>query len=113
MIKDDLIDFVNTLSNEDIGEIITALAPRLCVWEVHDGVSYLNDVEDATLNGACVQINPKHRYASPEKADELTRVQLYLTLTQQFHDDLWHCSRTEDGLVEIQFYVKEDKNEEI
>jgi hypothetical protein len=48
-----------------------------------------------------------------EKADEITRVQLYLTLTQQFHDDVWHCSRTEDGLVEIQFYVKEDKNEEI
>jgi len=113
MIKDELIDFVNTLSNEDIGDIITALAPRLGVWEVNDGVSHLNDVEDATLNGACVQINPKHRYTSPKKSDELTRDQLYVTLIRQFHDDVWHCSRTEDGLVEIQFYVKEDNNEEI
>jgi hypothetical protein len=45
-------------------------------------------------------------------AEELTREELYSVLIKNFHDDVWHCSRTEDGLVEIQFYVKEDKNEE-
>jgi hypothetical protein len=44
---------------------------------------------------------------------ELTREELYLLLFENLHQDVWHCSRTEEGLVEIQFYVKEDKNEEI
>jgi hypothetical protein len=46
-------------------------------------------------------------------AEELTREELYSVLIKNFPDDVWHCSRTEEGLVEIQFYVKEDKNEEI
>ena len=106
MIKDELIDFVNALSNEDVVNVIDVLAPRLSVWQTNDGVMYLNDVEDASLNGTCVQLNLKHHYKSPEKTDELTRDQLYVTLTGKFHDDVWHCSKSEDGLVEIQFYVK-------
>ena len=43
-----------------------------------------------------------------EMNEELSREELYLVLIKNFHDDVWHCSRTEDGLVEIQFYVKED-----
>jgi len=41
----------------------------------------------------------------------LTREQLYAVLINNFHEDVWHCSKTKDGLVEIQFFVKEDNNE--
>jgi hypothetical protein len=108
MIGDDKIDFVNGLSNEDVADVISILASRLCVWEQNDGVSCLTDVENATLNGAFVHINPKHRHKRSKNPKELTREQLYSVLIGKFHDDVWHCSRTEDGLVEIQFYVKED-----
>ena len=105
MINDDKINFVNGLSNEDVADVISVLASRLCVWEQNDGVSCLTEVENATLNGAFVQINPKHQRSKNSK--ELTREQLYSVLIGKFHDDVWHCSKTEDGLVEIQFYVKE------
>lgn len=106
MLSDDTINFVNSLSNEDVADVITVLAPRLCVWEMQEGVNHLTDVKDATLNGVCVHINPTH-LPKPKKSDKITREQLYSVLIGKFHDDVWHCSKSEDGLVEIQFYVEE------
>jgi hypothetical protein len=40
-----------------------------------------------------------------EQPKELTREYLYSVLIEMFKDEQWHCSKSEDGLVEVRFYV--------
>ena len=48
---------------------------------------------------------------SKNKSKVLKRDQILLMLYKNIHDDNWHCSKSEDGLVEIQFYVTEETKE--
>lgn len=100
----DKIEYANSLSNGDLVDVINMIAPRLMVWEKQNGISHLTEIESACLNGAAVQLNPM-RDDEPERPKPITREFLYGVLAGMFHQDTWHCSKTEDGLVEVRFYV--------
>ena len=100
----DKIEYVNSLSNSDLVDVINMIAPRLMVWERQNGISYLTEIESACLNGTAVQLNPMHD-DEPERLKPMTREYLYSVLTEMFKDEQWHCSKSEDGLVEVRFHV--------
>ena len=54
----ELVDIANSLSNEDVCELINMLSDRLFVWtQNNDGISSLDEVIDACINGCGVQLN--------------------------------------------------------
>lgn len=54
----DLVEIANSLSNDDVCELINMLSDRLIVWtKDSDGSSCLNEVVDACMNGCAVQLN--------------------------------------------------------
>jgi len=54
----DIMNFTNTLSNEDLAQLLNCVAPRLSMWVKVDGCAHCTEVESASLNGCSVQLNP-------------------------------------------------------
>ena len=56
---DEIVNFTNSLSNEDLVHLINLVAPRLMMWVQVNDCAHCEDVESACLNGGVVQLNPK------------------------------------------------------
>jgi hypothetical protein len=54
----EIMNFTNTLSNEDLAQLLNCVAPRLIMWVKVDGSAHISEVESASLNGCSVQLNP-------------------------------------------------------
>ena len=58
---DEIVNFTNSLSNEDLVHFMNLVAPRLMMWVQVNDCAHCEDVEGACLNGGVVQLNPKER----------------------------------------------------